>query len=347
MCPFDDARAATAQDPAAAGAGPLGVVLIGRNEGERILRAIGALPRPFPPVVYVDSGSTDGSPERVEGLGVDVHRLDPSRPFSAARARNEGLDFLRGRHADLAFVQFVDGDCALAPGWLAAARATLEARPRVAMVAGILTERDPDLSPYARVMGVEWELPGLGEVDAVGGIALARVEAVAAVGGYDAGLIAGEEYDLTLRLRKAGWRIARVDEPMATHDGGVTKFSQWWRRALRSGHTHVEAWLRYGRGTGRNGFRTFVSSQAWGLGVPLVALAGAWFSGGWSLLLFALYPLQVYRITRRFRAQGFDARTSRVFGVHCVASMLPQALGQLRCLWLSAFERKSALIEYK
>lgn len=327
--------------------GDLGVVLIGRNEGQRILRAIEALPMPHPPVVYVDSGSSDGSPEKVEERGVSVHRLDPSKPFSAARARNEGLAFLRERHPDLAYVQFVDGDCALAPDWLATARATLECRPRVAMVAGILTELDPDLSPFARVMGVEWELPGLGEVEAVGGIALARAAAITEVGGYDARLIAGEEYDLTLRLRNAGWRIARIDAPMATHDGGVTRVSQWWRRALRSGHTHVEAWLRYGRTTGRNGFRTFLSSQAWGLALPFVAIGGAWVTRGWSLALLALYPLQVVRISRRFRAMGFDGGTSRLFGVHCVASMLPQALGQLRCLALSVFAKKSELIEYK
>ena len=325
----------------------VGVVLIGRNEGERILRAVDALGTPRPPVLYVDSGSTDGSPDAVEARGVRVHRLDPARPFSAARARNEGLEVLLEDDPGLAFVQFVDGDCELAPGWLEEARATLRARAKVAMVAGILTERDPDLSPYARVMGVEWELPGLGDVEAVGGIALARVEAVRAVGGYDANLIAGEEYDLTLRLRREGWRIARIDAPMATHDGGVTKLSQWWRRAVRSGHTHVEAWLRHGRETGRSGFRTFVSSQAWGIALPVVALGGAWFTSGWSLALLTLYPVQVVRIARRFRGLGFDPPTARLFGVHCVASMLPQALGQLRCLTFSLFDRKSELIEYK
>ena len=325
----------------------LGIVLIGRNEGQRILRAIASLPDPRPPVVFVDSGSSDGSPEAVEALGVPVHRLDPARPFSAARARNEGLEALIEQQPLLEFVQFIDGDCALGPDWLSEARAAMEARPRLGMVAGILVELDPDLSPFARVMGVEWELPGLGEVEAVGGIALARVQAVQAAGGFDADLIAGEEFDLALRMRKLGWRIARIDVPMATHDGGVTKLSQWWRRALRSGHTHVEAWLRFGRETGRNGFRTFLSSQAWGLGLPLVALGGAWWTGGWSLLLLGLYPLQVARIAKRLSSMGFDPHSARVFALHCVASALPQALGQLRCLLLSLFQRKSELIEYK
>jgi glycosyltransferase involved in cell wall biosynthesis len=324
-----------------------GVVLIGRNEGQRILRAIEALAEPRPPLVYVDSGSHDGSPEAVEALGVPVHRLDPARPFSAARARNEGLAFLLERDLALTFVQFIDGDCALARDWLSTARDTLEAHPKVAMLAGILVELDPNLSPFARIMGVEWELPGLGEVESVGGICLARVAALEAVGGYDAGLIAGEEFELAQRLRQLNWRIARIDAPMATHDGGVTRVSQWWRRALRSGHTHVEAWLRHGKSSGRAGARTLLSSQVWGIGLPTIAIGGAFFTQGWSLLLLALYPLQIVRIAGRFRAMGFDGSTSRLFALHCLASMLPQALGQLRSLLLSLFQRKSKLIEYK
>ncbi len=121
--------------------GSTGVVVIGRNEGERLERCLAGVLRMNVPVVYADSGSTDGSAERAGELGVEVVSLDSSRPFSAARGRNEGFERLVELHPHLEYVQFVDGDCEILEGWLGAARATLEAEPGLAAVAGRLRER--------------------------------------------------------------------------------------------------------------------------------------------------------------------------------------------------------------
>jgi glycosyltransferase involved in cell wall biosynthesis len=114
----------------------VGIVAIGRNEGERLRRCLESVRGAAPRVVYVDSGSTDGSVERARGLGADVVELDLSTPFTAARARNEGLARLLELAPGTRFVQFVDGDCELAEGWIARARAELESRPRAAVVFG-------------------------------------------------------------------------------------------------------------------------------------------------------------------------------------------------------------------
>ncbi|MBX9584141.1 MAG: glycosyltransferase family 2 protein, partial [Gemmataceae bacterium] len=125
--------------------GRVGVVVIGRNEGERLIRCLRSVATAGT-VVYVDSGSADGSPEAAAGLGADVVRLDPARPFTAARGRNEGFQRLLQLDPDVDYVQFVDGDCEVSPGWVEAARRALDAAPGVAAACGRLRERHPDRS---------------------------------------------------------------------------------------------------------------------------------------------------------------------------------------------------------
>src|SRR5689334_4384058 len=72
----------------------IGVVAIGRNEGERLRVCLESALRASPDVVYVDSGSTDGSVAMAKQLGVHVVELDLTIPFTAARARNAGFEKL-------------------------------------------------------------------------------------------------------------------------------------------------------------------------------------------------------------------------------------------------------------
>src|SRR4028119_1066001 len=119
----------------------VGLVAIGRNEGVRLgaclLSAIGKVAL----VVYVDSGSTDGSLELARSLGADTVELDLSIPFTAARARNEGFFRLLELAPDIEFVQFVDGDCEVVDGWIDRAYNELAAKPEIAAVCGRRRER--------------------------------------------------------------------------------------------------------------------------------------------------------------------------------------------------------------
>src|SRR5579872_4333993 len=93
----------------------LGVVVIGRNEGERLRRCLGSLLDSTRSIVYVDSGSSDGSVAMSRSLGVEVVDLDMRTAFTAARARNEGFWHLVRVRPDLEYVFFVDGDCEVLP----------------------------------------------------------------------------------------------------------------------------------------------------------------------------------------------------------------------------------------
>ena len=82
----------------------IGVVVIGRNEGERLKRCLASLLGKADKVIYVDSGSTDGSVQLAQGLGIEVVALDMTRPFTAARARNEGFQCLQRQLPQVTYV---------------------------------------------------------------------------------------------------------------------------------------------------------------------------------------------------------------------------------------------------
>lgn len=340
----------------------IGIVVIGRNEGERLVRCLAALAGGAHPVVYVDSGSTDGSPARAASMGVEAAALDPATGFSAARARNLGFRRLMARPdgARPAFVQFVDGDCVLAPGWLAAARARLGAEPRLAAVAGRLREAAPEASIYNRLCDMEWDTP-VGPASAVGGIAMYRADAFAAVGGFRDDLICGEEPELCLRLGRAGWRVERLPEPMACHDAAMTRASQWWQRARRSGWAWAEGAALHGAGPERYNRRRLASVRAWGglvpmaiLGLGLSALLAAmlgsplWrpaagLAGAGSLA----YPLMALRIARARARTGTPWRHALLYGGFVMLGKIPEFLGTLAYARTRRQGARAEPIEYK
>jgi hypothetical protein len=225
----------------------VGVVVIGRNEGERLRACLESLAGRR--IVYVDSASTDGSVALARSLGAETVELDMSLPFSAARARNAGWKRLREADPDARWIQFVDGDCVVQGGWLEAGTAFLRDNPSYAAVSGRLRERFPERSLYNALCDLEWDAP-VGDADAVGGIALYRLEAFEAVGGFDPTVVAGEEPELCLRLRKKGWKIRKLPDPMALHDADMKKFRQWWKRMVRGGYGGSDVAERFEAGKG-------------------------------------------------------------------------------------------------
>src|SRR5690606_31639077 len=98
----------------------VGVVIIGRNEGERLVRCFRSLQPDTNRLVYVDSGSSDSSQSTAQAMGVELVALDTSIPFTAARARNAGFMRLISLYPDVDYVQFVDGDCEISTNWIIA-----------------------------------------------------------------------------------------------------------------------------------------------------------------------------------------------------------------------------------
>ncbi len=325
------------------------IVVIGRNEGERLERclrsvasasaALGAL------LVYADSGSSDGSPERARALGAELAQLPAGTRHTAARGRNAGLARALELRPELELVQFLDGDCELAPDWLALACARLRAAPRLGAVCGRRRERHPDASPYNLLCELEWDTP-IGPTRAFGGDVLARIAAVRAAGGYDPAMIAGEDPDLALRMGRAGWSIERLDAEMSLHDADLRHWRQWWRRERRAGHACAELRVRHAGAPQRPFAREVASNWAWGAGLPLAALGATALVGPYGLAVLALVPLQALRIALRERARGRSAREARTYACFTLLGKLPQCLGQAQYA-LARRRGGSALIEYK
>jgi GT2 family glycosyltransferase len=321
----------------------IGVVVIGRNEGLRLERCLRSLAHGAEQVVYVDSGSSDGSVAMAQALGVHVLALDMARPFTAARARNEGFACLQRLLPSMRYVQFVDGDCEVDPGWLASAQAFLQAHPEVAVVCGRRRERFPQRSIYNWLCDLEWDTP-IGEAKACGGDALMRVDAFTQVGGFRPDLIAGEEPELCVRLRAKGWKIWRLAAEMTLHDAAMTHFSQWWRRSLRAGHAYAEGAFLHGRAPEHHWLRESRRAWLWGLGIPLATVLAGGLMGGWALLLLLIYPLQAARLARR---GGKSRRENWLQAVFLVLGKFPEMLGQVKFLLNRFAAGKAALIEYK
>lgn len=317
----------------------IGAIAIGRNEGDRLVRCLASLKAAgAAPIVYVDSGSTDGSLEAAKKADADVVSLDMSIPFTAARARNEGLARLETLDPNGTMVQFVDGDCELRDGWLAQAQAALMADPGLAVVCGRRRERFPDATLWNRLIDYEWDSP-LGEAAACGGDALMRRAALDDVGGYRNDLIAGEEPEMCFRMRAKGWRILRIDAEMTWHDAEITRFGQWWKRNKRAGHAFAENATLHGKSEERFRVAQTRSLLIWGAALPLVALLGTLLISPWMLLLLLALPLQALRMS--LRGMPLDRAWFIAIG------KLPEAQGALGFFWGRLINKQSAIIEYK
>lgn len=331
----------------------IGIVVIGRNEGERLLRCLASVAGAGRAIVYVDSGSTDGSLEAARARGVEVVELDQAVPFTAARARNAGFARLLERAPATTHVQFVDGDCEVQISWLDTAASALDANPDVAAVCGRRRERHPEASPYNRLCDMEWDTP-VGEADACGGDAMMRVSMFQAVSGFDPTLIAGEEPELCVRFRGLGLRILRLDAEMTLHDAALTRFGQWWKRSVRAGHAAIEVYLRHPDAYGHGG-RIARSAVFFGLGLPVafLVLSGAGLLLHMEPLLWAaaliplLYLVLLIRIVWRRRRPSETTAQRLLYGVACVVGKWAELQGVLKYLRDRRARRTSTLIEYK
>lgn len=312
-------------------------VIIGRNEGLRLLAGLKAAAEQVGKIVYVDSGSTDNSVQAAHDAGAEVVVLDVTYPFTAARARNTGLAHLQDHHKGVSFIQFIDGDCELQPGWVDHALDFLEVHEHVAVVCGRRRERFPEASIYNRLIDQEWDTP-VGEALSCGGDALTRVDALIGVGGYNPELIAGEEPELCVRLRASGWKIWRLPHEMTLHDAALSRLSQWWKRNKRAGHAFAEGVAMHGRAPEYHFVREARSALLWGTAVPMIALIGAIWSP-WFLGLMLLWPLQVIRLGMRDR--------DWIRATFLTLGKLPEAQG-IVAYSLNRLRRvRTGLIEYK
>ncbi len=335
-------------DTSAAPSPRAGVVVIGRNEGSRLLAVLRELLKQQRPLMYVDSGSSDGSADNVQALGIAVLRLDPSQPFSAARARNEGAQALLQRHPELTLLQFLDGDCFMAPGWLDAAEAALRADPQCALVLGHQSEQHPQASIYNLLFALEWRsasgpLTNFGHL--IGNM-MVRRSVFEALGGFRPEVIAGEDSEFGVRVGLAGHGARKLDVPMALHDANVHHFSQWWMRAVRAGHAIGQRAQLHAAGPLRDCARERRSTWLWGL-MSLALVLAAPLTKGLSLLLLAAGCLTLgWRIAKYRLGVGDDQREARLYAAFTVLGKYANGLGLLK-YHFNRMRGRVRIIEYK
>ena len=325
----------------------IGLVAIGRNEGDRLGACLRSAIVQVALVVYVDSGSTDGSLELARSIGVEAVELDLSIPFTAARARNVGFSRLLELSPDIEFVQFVDGDCELVDGWIEFAQQKLTAQADLAAVCGRRREKYPEATIYNQLCDIEWDTP-IGETKACGGDSMMRASAFEQVGGFNPTLIAGEEPELCVRLRQNGWKIERLDAEMTLHDAQMTSFGQWWKRAQRAGYAYAEGSWMHGGEPERHWVKETRSTWLWGLILPALALAMALPTEGWSLLLLSGYPLVTYRTYNYYvKHREIGTKDAAIYALSCILAKFPQLQGQIQFHQRRLLGQQSKLIEYK
>ena len=325
----------------------IGLVAIGRNEGQRLRECLVWATNKVARVVYVDSGSTDGSLELARSLGADTVELDLSTPFTAARARNEGFNRLLELAPDIEFVQFVDGDCEVVDGWIDRALSELTAKPNIAAVCGRRRERYPTATIYNQLCDIEWDT-AIGETTACGGDSMIRATAFQQVEGFNPALIAGEEPEMCLRLRQKDWKILRLDAEMTMHDAQMTNFTQWWKRSQRAGYAYAEGSWMHGKKPDRHWVKETKSIWLWGLIIPALALTMALPTKGWSLLILTGYPLVTYRTYNYYQKhRDITTKNAAIYAFSCVLAKFPQLQGQIQFHQRRLLGQQSKLIEYK
>jgi hypothetical protein len=269
--------------------------------------------------------------------------LDISSSFTAARARNAGFARISNLAPEIAYVQFVDADCEVREGWIKHAIAFLDSHSKVGAVCGRLRERYPQKSIYNWLCDREWDVPG-GEVPACGGIAMMRIAALKGVGGFREDLIAGEEPELCIRLRRKGWQIWRLETEMAIHDAAMTRFIQWWRRMKRSGYAFAQGAYLHGSPPERHWVWESRRAWLWGIWLPLACLATGLIFGGWGWGAWLIYPAQMLRQIMRNKGPISERILMAQFQV---LSRFAEAWGQINFMRDRLIGRQPQLIEYK
>jgi len=245
-------------------------------------------------------------------------------------------------NSSLRYVFFVDGDCEIVDGWIEKGFRFIEQRDDVAAVSGWRREKYPDSSIYNSLIDLEWQVPA-GRTLSCGGDSLMRIADFRQANGFRGDLICGEEPELCHRLRKLGWTIWCLGEPMTLHDAAILRIGQWFRRAVRTGYGFANGAALHG---GRE--RMWVAEcrriWMWGFLFPLTILLLSVALSGWMMLLFLIYPLQVFRLFLRGK---HSRRHNWWTAVSLVVCQFPAFWGQLKYAIDRLSHSRSRIIEYK
>lgn len=311
-------------------------VVIGYNEAASLEACLASIRRAelgnlSYEVIYVDGGSLDNSRHIAEAAGVDMS-LGGEKHRRAAENRNLGIQHARGE-----FVQLLDGDMALAPGWPGWALDFFRATPDAAAVCGNLKETNPSL--LFQALQIDWQ-QSPGEVDACGGAAMWRRDVLLRAGGFPEFVTYGEEPYLCWRVRnELGYKIHFLNQPMAFHDLDYRGPGDYWRRNVRVGESYAEIASLCFRTDDKFWLKESILNFLW-LVVYILSVLFLFFAPfPVRILIVLFFFLVVFRKFLRLLKSGFSAAVSSIYTAHLYGSKIPIACGEIRWLLKSLIKK--------
>jgi glycosyltransferase involved in cell wall biosynthesis len=264
-------------------------------------------------VLYVDSASEDDTVKIAGKFPIRILQLRREWTLTPSAGR-----FIGYQHASGRYLAFVDGDSVLDPRWLAESCAFLRDNPDYGGVAGILEKvclsDDGACAPVAPNFDRRSATSGVRTVGSLPGIATYQRQAMAKAGTFNPYLPTGEECEVALRIRRAGYKLARIARPMCTTH---TLPPESVREIMRRSRAHLYdygATLRYCLTNG-SGLR-FSIEQMWfvytfvaAVAAILGALVIGWLTGSTWLLAGAAAAVACYLAVKRKHPRNLAVST--------------------------------------
>jgi cellulose synthase/poly-beta-1,6-N-acetylglucosamine synthase-like glycosyltransferase len=323
----------------------LSIVIIGRNEGERLVNCIRSVqaadyPQEKIETIYVDSASSDDSVKQAQALGVQVIEVQPERP-AAAMGRNAGW-----QRATAPVVLFLDGDTELHADFIKTALTHFQT-PSVGAICGHRREKNPHRSIYQQVLDLDWIT-----FHDCGGDVMIRRDLLEKINGYNPTLIAGEDPEICQRIHAEGYTVVHLDQPMTLHELGITRGSQYWRRAVRTGHAYAEVsqllkdtstplWQKEAR---KNWINSSLLLAIVIVGIILSVMIQSMIP---IIISFGVLLLLSLRSAWKARWRTKELDSLLLYGFHSQFQHIPIVIGQITFYYHRWRGQRKRLIEYK
>ncbi|MBQ0883937.1 glycosyltransferase [Streptomyces sp. RM72] len=251
--------------------GPVSVIVPAYNEKECIEATLRSLARSTHPieVIVVDDGSTDGTAEIAESLGLPGVRVVRQANAGKPAALDNGV-----RHARYDIVVMMDGDTVFEPDTVGHLVQPF-ADPSVGAVAGNakVGNRRTLIGAWQHieyVMGFNLDRRMYDLLRCMptipGAIGAFRREAVLQVGGMSDDTLA-EDTDITIALHRAGWRVVYEEHARAWTEAPGS-LGQLWSQRYRWSYGTMQALWKHRRSLTDKG----PSGRFGRVGMPLVVL---------------------------------------------------------------------------
>jgi len=302
----------------------ISVVVIGINISEKVVNCLKSVKKSNYPnleIIYVDGGSSDDSVKKVRKLGnIKIIELKQENP-APGRQRNEGW---KNSKADL--VQFLDGDTILDPDWLI--NAIYEIKDKKVAVCGYRRELYPNKNFYNFITDFDWG-KSVGEIENIGGDILIKKSVLYECEGFDNNLIAGENSELSFKIKDKGYSIIRIDRNMTNH-AELNNFKRYFWRIFRHGYGHAEVAIKFYKKNNTKLLNNFIKSSIKAIFTPLFILLAIISKNIYFLFFSILLNTKTILLFFSLKKKGLNNKYSSIYVIHSFFLVYPLTLGMLR-----------------